>query len=63
MEPPDQTPEGWVNDGRIRISIGEGKDQKGSFLLSINEVCRLIMTLNTTVKEHEAAKSRLWRDN
>ncbi|MFW9919160.1 MAG: hypothetical protein ACFFED_06155 [Candidatus Thorarchaeota archaeon] len=62
MEPPDQTPEGWVNDGKIRISIGEGKDQKGSFLLSINEVCRLIMTLNTAVKEHEAVKSRLWRE-
>lgn len=30
---PNQTPEGWVNDGKIRLSLGEDRDFKGAFLL------------------------------
>jgi hypothetical protein len=61
MIPPENTPEGWVDDGRVRISIGEGRELSGSFLLSIDEVFKLIRTLDAAVDEHEAAKTNLWR--
>ncbi|MFW9909607.1 MAG: hypothetical protein ACFFEF_13630 [Candidatus Thorarchaeota archaeon] len=62
MIPPEKTPEGWVNDGKVRLSIGQDRELKGSFLLSIDEICRLVASLETTVAEHELAKAKLWKD-
>jgi hypothetical protein len=59
---PEKTTEGWVNDGKLRLSIGEERDVKGSFLLSIDEACRLIKSLEMTVEEHEDEKTKLWRE-
>ncbi|MFW9833766.1 MAG: hypothetical protein ACFFEK_07215 [Candidatus Thorarchaeota archaeon] len=58
---PEQTDEGWVNDGKIRISIGEDRNIKGSFLLSIEEATRLLKALEIAVTDHEAEKAALWR--
>ncbi|MHA1576743.1 MAG: hypothetical protein ACTSU3_05225 [Candidatus Thorarchaeota archaeon] len=59
---PEKTTEGWVNDGKIRLSLGEDRDIKGAFLLSIEEVCRLQKTLDMIVTDHESEKSHLWRE-
>jgi hypothetical protein len=59
---PEQTSEGWVNDGKIRLSIGEDRNIKGSFLLSIEEATRLLKTLEIAVTDHEAEKAALWRN-
>ena len=58
---PEQTDEGWVNDGKIRLSIGEDRNVKGSFLLSIEEATRLLKALEIAVTDHEAEKAALWR--
>ena len=58
---PEQTDEGWVNDGKIRLSIGEDRNVKGSFLLSIEEATRLLKALDISVTDHEAEKAALWR--
>lgn len=58
---PEQTDEGWVNDGKIRLSIGEDRNIKGSFLLSIEEATRLLKALEIAVTDHEAEKAALWR--
>ena len=59
---PKKTTEGWVNDGRVRVSIGEDRDIKGSFLLNIEEASRLVKTLQVAIEDHERAKAELWRD-
>ncbi len=60
---PEQTSEGWVNDGKIRLSIGdEDRNIKGSFLLSIEEATRLLKALEIAVTDHEAEKAALWRN-
>ena len=59
--PPEKTPEGWVNDGRVRLSLGEEKDIKGAFLLSLEEVARLQKVLELILNEHESAMAELWR--
>ena len=61
LKPPEQTEEGWVNDGKVRVSIGEDRDIKGSFLLSIEEAARLVKTLDMIVTDHEAEKAAMWR--
>lgn len=61
LSPPIKTPEGWVNDGRIRISLGEDRDIKGSFLLNIEEAARLIKSLEIAVEDHERIKTDLWK--
>jgi hypothetical protein len=62
LQPPEKTSEGWVNDGKLRLSIGEERDVKGSFLLSIDEACRVIKSLEITVEEHENQKTNLWKE-
>ncbi len=62
MAPPQKTNEGWVNDGKVRLSLGEDRDIKGAFLLNIEEVCRLYKALELVVIEHESIKSQLWRE-
>ncbi|MGY5877269.1 MAG: hypothetical protein RTU30_16070 [Candidatus Thorarchaeota archaeon] len=62
MQPPEKTPEGWVNDGRVRLSLGEDKDIKGAFLLSIDEVARLYKALDLIIEDHESIKADLWRN-
>ena len=59
---PEQTTEGWVNDGKIRLSIGEDRNIKGSFLLSIDEATRFLKALEIAVTDHEAEKAALWRN-
>ncbi|MGY5863035.1 MAG: hypothetical protein RTV41_00380 [Candidatus Thorarchaeota archaeon] len=61
LKPPEKSEEGWVNDGKVRISIGEDRDIKGSFLLSIEEAARLVKTLDIVVTDHEAEKAEMWR--
>lgn len=58
---PEQTPEGWVNDGKIRISIGDDRGVKGSFLLSIDEATRVLKALEIAITDHEVEKAALWR--
>ncbi|MFW9849118.1 MAG: hypothetical protein ACFFF4_08255 [Candidatus Thorarchaeota archaeon] len=58
---PTKTDEGWVNDGRVRLSIGEDRDIKGSFLLNIEEASRLVQTLQVAIEDHERSKAQLWR--
>ncbi|MGV9170238.1 MAG: hypothetical protein ACOC38_09900 [Promethearchaeia archaeon] len=58
--PPTKSQEGWVNDGKVRLSLGENRDVKGAFLLSIEEVCRLFNSLEMIAAEHEKAKAKLW---
>ena len=60
---PEKTDEGWVNDGKIRLSIGEDRNIKGSFLLSIDEATRFLKALEIAVTDHEAEKAALWRNN
>ena len=62
LKPPEKTEEGWVNDGKIRLSIGEDRDIKASFLLSIDEAARLVKTLDIIVTDHEAEKADMWRE-
>jgi hypothetical protein len=59
---PEKTDEGWVNDSKIRVMIGEDKDLKASFLLSIDEATRLALNLRMAVEDHEAEKAKLWRE-
>jgi hypothetical protein len=59
---PEQTTEGWVNDGKVRLSIGEDRNIKGSFLLSIDEATRFLKALEIAVTDHEAEKAALWRN-
>lgn len=59
---PEKTPEGWVNDGKIRLSLGEDRDIKGAFLLSVDEAVRLTKNLELAVEDHEVEKARLWRE-
>ena len=61
LAPPEKTPEGWVNDGKIRLSLGEDRDIKGAFLLSIDEASRLLKCLEVAVEDHEAFKADLWK--
>lgn len=61
LKPPELTEEGWVNDGKVRISLGEDRDIKGSFLLSIEEASRLVKTMDLIITDHEAEKAALWR--
>ncbi len=50
---PTKSEEGWVNDGKIRLAIGEDKDIKAAFMLSIEEALRLAKALELAVQEHE----------
>jgi hypothetical protein len=59
---PEKTVEGWVNDGKIRLMIGEDKDLKASFLLSLDEASRFAKNLIMTIEDHEAEKAKLWRE-
>jgi len=59
---PEQTTEGWVNDGKVRLSIGEDRNIKGSFLLSIEEATRLLKALEIAVTDHEVEKAVLWKE-
>lgn len=59
---PEKTSEGWVNDGKVRVSIGEDRDIKGSFLLSIDEATRVIKSLELAIEDHESVKAKLWRE-
>jgi len=59
---PEKTSEGWINDGKIRVMIGEDKDLKASFLLSIDEASRLLKSLEMAVEDHEALKCKLWTE-
>ena len=59
---PEKTDEGWVNDGKIRVMIGEDKDLKASFLLSLDEAARFALNLRMAVEDHEAEKAKLWRE-
>ncbi len=61
LSPPIKTSEGWVNDGKIRISLGEDRDIKGSFLLNVEEAARLIKSLEIAVEDHERTKTDLWK--
>ena len=62
LAPPVKTEEGWVNDGRVRISLGEDRDVKGAFLLNIEEACRLYKSLEILIEDHETEKAALWRE-
>lgn len=62
MNPPEKTTEGWVNDGKVRLSLGEDRDVKGAFLLNIEETCRLYKALEIIIQEHESMKAQLWRE-
>ena len=59
---PHKTTEGWVNDGKVRLSLGEDRDVKGAFLLNIDEVCRLYKSLEILIQDHESQKAALWRE-
>jgi hypothetical protein len=59
---PEKSTEGWVNDGKVRVSIGEDRDVKASFLLSIDEAMRLVKSLEMAIEDHEAEKVRLWKE-
>ena len=59
---PVKTSEGWVNDGKIRVMIGEDKDLKASFLLSVDEASRFAKNLTMVIEDHEAQKAKLWRE-
>ena len=62
FNPPEKADEGWVNDGKVRLSLGEDRDIKGAFLLSIDEACRLFKSLELIIDEHEEMKAKLWRE-
>ncbi|NWF96242.1 MAG: hypothetical protein HXY34_08865 [Candidatus Thorarchaeota archaeon] len=62
MQPPERTDEGWVNDGKIRLTLGEERDVKGSFLLSIAEAARLYKCLEVLIEDHELKIAQLWRE-
>ncbi|MGQ4910722.1 MAG: hypothetical protein ACTSV3_00160 [Candidatus Thorarchaeota archaeon] len=59
---PERTPEGWVNDGKVRISLGEDREVKGAFLLSIDEALRLAKNLELAIEDHEIDKAKLWNE-
>ncbi|TFG03929.1 hypothetical protein EU538_12955 [Candidatus Thorarchaeota archaeon] len=62
LQPPEKSSEGWVNDGRIRLTLGEDRDVKGSFLLSIDEGSRMFKVLEMMFEDHERQKAELWRE-
>ncbi len=62
LSPPEKTDEGWVNDGRVRLSLGEDRDIKGAFLLSVEEALRLYKALELIVEAHESEKAALWKE-
>ena len=62
LTPPSKSTEGWVNDGKVRLSLGEDRDIKGAFLLNIDETCRLFKALELVIEEHEDIKAKLWRE-
>ena len=45
-----------------RLSLGEDRDIKGAFLLSIDEACRLYKVLEMIVEDHEGEKAELWAE-
>ena len=53
LQGPSKSEEGWMSDGKIRISIGEDKEIKAAFILSIEEATRLIKALDLAVTDHE----------
>ncbi len=59
LAPPERSTEGWANDGNVRFSLGEDRDIKGAFLLSIEEVSRLIKNLDLIVEDHETVARNL----
>jgi hypothetical protein len=59
---PERSTEDWVNDGKVRLSLGENRDIKGAFSLSIYEVRRRIKNLDLIAEDHEALKADLWRE-
>ncbi len=61
LSPPVGTDEGWVNDGKMRLSLGEDRDIKGAFLLSIDEASRLMKALELAINDHEVTKAEMWR--
>jgi len=42
--------------------LGEDRDIKGAVLLSIDEVSRLIKSLDIIGEDHETLKADLWRE-
>ncbi len=62
FQPPEKSEEGWVNEGKVRLTLGEDRDIKGAFLLSISETARLIKALELIVEDHELEAARLWRE-
>jgi len=42
--------------------LGENRDIKGAFSVSIDEVSRRIKNLDFMVEDHEALKADLWRE-
>ncbi len=60
LAPPERSSEGWINDGKVRLSLGEDRDIKGAFLLSIDEVSRLIKSLDLIVEDHETVARNLY---
>ncbi len=61
LSPPEKSSEGWVNDGKMRLSLGEDRDIKGAFLLSVDEAARLAKALELAIDDHERLKAELWR--
>jgi hypothetical protein len=59
---PSKAPEGWVNDGKVRLSLGEDKDITAAFILNIDEACRLYKSLEILIQDHNTRKARLWRE-
>jgi len=62
LQLPEKSPEGWVNEGRIRLMLGEDRDVKASFLLSISEAARLQKTLDMIIEDHDSEMAHLWRE-
>ncbi|MFW9977348.1 MAG: hypothetical protein ACFFEJ_04585 [Candidatus Thorarchaeota archaeon] len=62
MALPHKTSEGWVNDGKVRLSLGEDRDIKGAFILNVDEACRLYKALELLIQDHELQKASLWRE-
>jgi len=54
LQAPTKTDEGWINDGKIRLAIGEDKDIKAAFILSVDEALRLAKALELAVEDHES---------
>lgn len=54
---------GWPRDGSIYCSIGEDKDMKASFKLSIDEVARIKNVLSLLIENHETALAKLYAES